>query len=133
MMKKQKIIKAFTVVEGSGKRQVIPFYKKPIWMYAAAPTLLLLLLTTVLFAKDDPVYDKCTSQTENPGPWCYQEEVEKIGDPSLCENILKYWPKAIGVHGWCYYRLAIINKDCELCDSIKKKDIKDVCKLDVCK
>ena len=85
------------------------------------------------FAEDDPIYDKCMSQTDRPGPWCYQEEVEVIGDACLCENILKYWPTADGVHGWCYYRLALIQKNCELCDYIQKEDIKKMCKLDACK
>lgn len=82
---------------------------------------------------DDPIYAKCTSQKENPGPWCYQEEVKKIGDPALCENIIKYWPKATGVRGQCYYELARKKMDCELCERIKDKDIKKMCELDVCK
>ena len=91
------------------------------------------LSATVVFAEKDPIYDTCMSQTDRPGPWCYQEEVEKIGDPCLCENILKYWPIAMGVHGWCYYRLAIIQKNCDLCNLIKAQDIKKMCKLDACK
>ena len=84
-------------------------------------------------AEDDPIYEKCTGQQDRPAPWCYQEEVERIGDPDLCENILQYWPAADGVHGWCFYRLALKNKDCSLCNRIKKADIRKMCILDVCK
>jgi hypothetical protein len=80
---------------------------------------------------DDPIYEECKDHPR--GPWCYQEKVETIGDPSLCENILKYWPKATGVHGWCYYQLALKQKNCELCQKIKKADIKKMCELDACK
>lgn len=96
----------------------------------ALAMLLVLLAASTFHAEEDPIYDMCQSQTERPGPWCYQEEVEKIGDPDLCENILKYWPKAIGVHGWCYYRLALLQKDCSLCSRIRKDDIKKTCRLD---
>jgi len=82
--------------------------------------LLLFLAAPTASAEEDPLYEMCQAQTDRPGPWCYQEEVEKIGDPDLCENILKYWPRAIGVHGWCYYRLAFLHKDCTLCDRIWK-------------
>lgn len=133
MIKKQKINEAFTVGEASGNRQVISLYKKSIWIYVAASTLLLLLLTTVLFAEEDPIYKKCMAQKDDPGPWCYMEEVKKKGDPSLCENILKYWPKATGVHGQCYYEAAIKKKECELCKKIMEKDIKKMCELDACK
>ncbi len=90
---------------------------------------------TVTLSNDraDPIYKKCTSQTERPGPWCYQEEVKKSGDPALCENIIKYWPKATGVYGQCYYELARKKMDCELCERIKDKHIKKMCELDVCK
>ncbi len=82
---------------------------------------------------EDLIYKKCMSQTDDPGPWCYQREVKKVGDPSLCDNILKYWPKAGGVSGQCYYELARKKMDCELCKRIKEKDIKRMCELDVCK
>lgn len=84
-------------------------------------------------AEEDPIHEKCTSQQDRPAPWCYQEEVEQIGDPDLCENILDYWPTANGVHGWCFYRLALKNKDCSLCNRIKKADIRKMCIRDVCK
>ena len=100
--------------------------------------LLIILLALAAFpiatpcnSGDDPIYDKCKDHPR--GPWCYQETVEKIGDPGLCENILKFWPKADGVHGWCYYQLAMKQKKCALCDKIKKADIKKMCGLDVCK
>lgn len=72
---------------------------------------LLLASGTLVLCGEDPIKEKCKDD-----PWCYQQEVEKIGDPDLCENILKYWPKADGVHGWCFYRLALKQKDCSLCD-----------------
>ena len=84
-------------------------------------------------AEDDPIFKQCTNQTDSPPPWCYQRKVEEIGDPALCENILKHWPIADGVHGWCYYRLAAKQKECALCDSIKKADLKIMCKRDACK
>ena len=78
---------------------------------------------------EDPIKEKCKND-----PWCYQQKVEKIGDPKLCENILKYWPKAEGVHGWCIYRLALKQKDCSLCERIRAKDIREnLCHKDVCK
>lgn len=101
--------------------------------------LLLLPLTfsffflTFAFAEDDPIYKQCMNQTDDPPPWCYQMTVEKIGDADLCENILEYWPKANGVHGWCFYRLALKQKDCSLCDRIQKEDIRKLCILEVCK
>ena len=116
----------------NGSRRV-SLLELPAWIYPAASMLLVLFLSTALFAQEDPIYEKCTAQTKAPAPWCYQEEVEKIGDPNLCENILKYWPKADGVHGWCYYRLALVQKDCELCNRIATPDIKRMCKLDACK
>jgi len=61
------------------------------------------------------------SQQERPALWCYQEEVEKTGDPELCENIIEYWPIADGVHGECYFRLALKKKDCSLCRRIHKE------------
>ena len=84
------------------------------------------------FTGDDPIHDKCMNQTDDPPPWCYQMTVEKIGNPALCENILKYWPKADGVHGVCYYHLAMKQKNCALCDLIRNADIRKMCKLDVC-
>jgi len=60
-------------------------------------------------------------------------EVEKIGVPALCENIRKYWPKADGVHGWCFYRPALIKKDCSLCNHSRKDDIRKLCIEEVCK
>ena len=86
-----------------------------------------------VFAESDAIYEKCTNQQADPAPWCYQREVERIGDADLCENILKYWPKADGVHSWCFYRLALKQKDCSLCDRIKKEDIRKLCILEVCK
>ena len=90
-----------------------------------------IMISALCFAEDDPIYEKCKDQPR--GPWCYQETVEKLGKPELCENILKFWPKADGVHDWCYYQLAMKQKDCSLCKKIKKADIKKMCKLDVCK
>jgi hypothetical protein len=103
------------------------------WIFL--PLVLLLLVfsaTLIASAEEDPIYEKCQVRTDRPRPWCYQEEVEKIGDPDLCENILKYWPKADGVHGWCYYQLAMKNKDCSLCERIRTADIKKMCRKDVC-
>lgn len=99
----------------------------------AASLLFLLLPVAMLCAQDDPIYEKCISQTDDPAPWCYQQEVKRIGEPDLCENILKYWPKADGVHGQCYYELAIQNKDCELCKRIIDEQIRKMCELDACK
>lgn len=93
----------------------------------------ILSLFAPAIAGDDLIYDRCSGQTNSPGPWCYQREVEKRGDPELCENILTYWPNADGVHGWCFYRLALKNKDCSLCDRIKKADIRTLCIDEVCK
>ena len=84
-------------------------------------------------AENDSIYEKCINQQTDPAPWCYQMEVERIGDADLCENIFKYWPKANGVHGWCFFRIALKNKDCSLCDRIQKKDIHKLCILEVCK
>ncbi|MCD4744653.1 MAG: hypothetical protein K8R67_19490 [Desulfobacteraceae bacterium] len=90
-----------------------------------------MIFSSLVLAEEDQIYTECKS---NPrGPWCYQEAVEQLNEPVLCENILKYWPKAQGVHGWCYYQLALKYKDCALCDFIQKADIKKMCKLDVCK
>jgi hypothetical protein len=83
------------------------------------------------FSENDSLYETCKDHPR--GPWCYQEAVEQLNQPDLCENILKYWPKADGVHGWCYYQLALKNKECALCDRIKKADIKKMCRLDACK
>jgi hypothetical protein len=93
----------------------------------------ILFLFVPAVAGDDPIYDRCSGQTDSPGPWCYQREVEKIGDPELCENILTYWPDADGVHGWCFYRMALKKKDCSLCDRIQKEDIRKLCIEEVCK
>ena len=92
-----------------------------------------LLFSNQVFSESDPIYEKCTNQQKDPAPWCYQMEVERIGDPDLCENILRYWPKARGVYGWCFFRIALKNKDCSLCDRIQKKDIHKLCILEVCK
>jgi len=91
------------------------------------------LFSNQSFAESDAIYEKCINQQTDPAPWCYQMEVERIGDADLCENILKYWPRAGGVHGVCYYNLARTQKDCALCNFIKNADIKKMCKLDVCK
>lgn len=89
----------------------------------------LMVFGALALCEEDPIKEKCKND-----PWCYQQEVEKIGDPKLCENILQYWPKAEGVHGWCIYRLALIQKDCSLCERIKAKDIREnLCHKDVCK
>lgn len=82
------------------------------------------------FSENDALYETCKDHPR--GPWCYQEAVEQHNQPELCENILKYWPKADGVHGWCYYQLAMKNKDCKLCERIRKADIKTMCRRDVC-
>ena len=86
-----------------------------------------------VFAESDAIYEKCTNQQADPAPWCYQEEVERIGDADLCEKIFEYWPKADGVHGWCFYKLALKQKDCSLCDRIQKEDIRKLCILEVSK
>ena len=79
----------------------------------------------------DELFEQCKDHPR--GPWCYQERVEQRNQPELCENILKHWPSANGVHGWCYYQLALKNKDCNLCERIHKADIKRMCRCDVCK
>ena len=79
----------------------------------------------------DGIYTACKDHPR--GPWCYQENVEQHNQPELCENILKYWPRADGVHGWCYYQLAMKNRDCSLCERVHKADIKRMCRRDVCK
>ena len=89
----------------------------------------LCLFSNQAFAESDAIYEKCSDQPREP--WCYQEEVERIGDADLCENILEYWPKTNRVHGWCFYRLALKQKDCSLCDRIQKKDIRKLCILEV--
>jgi len=132
-MKKHLSLKAFAFRNILEKKLVISSPLNPAWASLATSILLTFFPTTVLFAEEDPIFEKCLSQTDTPAPWCYQEEIEKIGDPTLCENILKYWPKTDGVHGHCYYQLAIQNKDCTLCMKIKKKDIKKMCELDACK
>jgi hypothetical protein len=91
----------------------------------------LFLFSSQVLAESDPIYDKCRDQPR--GPWCYEEEVERVGSPDLCENILKYWPKADGVHGWCLYHLAVQKKDCSLCNRIQTQDIRKMCIQDVCK
>ena len=100
-----------------------------------AATLLLYVLTAAVaaIAQDgqDELFEQCKGHPR--GPWCYQETVEQLNQPELCENILKYWPKADGVHGVCYYNLARKQKNCALCDLIRNADIKKMCKLDVCK
>jgi hypothetical protein len=90
---------------------------------------IILMLTQVL-AESGPIYQKCRDHPRDA--WCYEEEVERIGDPELCENILVYWPVADGVHGWCLYRLALKKKDCSLCDRIKKADIRKLCIEEMC-
>jgi hypothetical protein len=98
-------------------------------------TLLLWVLTAAAAAiaqdDQDEIFKACKDHPR--GPWCYQETVEQLNQPELCEKILKYWPKADGVHGWCYYQLAMKNKDCRLCDRIHTADIKRMCRRDVCK
>ena len=91
------------------------------------------LWVPVALAEEDSIYGQCIDQTDDPPPWCYQMTVERVGDPALCENILKYWPRADGVHGVCYYNLARKRKECALCDLIRDADIKKMCRLDVCK
>lgn len=86
-----------------------------------------------VFAESDAIYEKCINQQTEPAPWCYQRKVERIGDADLCEKILEYWPKANGVHGWCFYRLALKHKDCSLCDRIQAEDIRKLCILEACK
>jgi len=122
---KQKVFNAITFKNGFSKNGRG-------WICLAVLVLLIIPMGT-LSSEEDPIYEKCISQKDNPGPWCYLEEVKKNGDPALCENILKYWPKAKGVHGQCYYELAVKKKDCELCKKIKEKDIRKMCELDVCK
>jgi hypothetical protein len=92
-----------------------------------------LLFSNQVFSESDSIYQRCTNQQKDPAPWCYQMEVERIGDPELCENILQYWPKADGVHGWCFFQIALKNKDCSLCGRIQKGDIRKLCVLEVCK
>jgi hypothetical protein len=91
----------------------------------------LFLFTIRGFAESGPIYEKCRDHPR--GPWCYQEEVERIGSPDLCENILRYWPKADGVHGWCFYCLAVKKEDCSLCNRIQTHDIRKMCIRDVCR
>ena len=79
----------------------------------------------------DEIFEACKNHPR--GPWCYQETVEQRNQPRLCEHILKHWPRADGVHGWCYYQLAMKNGDCSLCDRIHTSDIKKMCSRDVCK
>ena len=103
-------------------------------MIATAMMLLWVLAATGVTTAQDPpdeLFEQCKDHPR--GPWCYQETVEERNQPELCENILKYWPRADGVHGWCYYQLAMKNKDCTLCDRIRKADIKRMCRRDVCK
>ncbi len=101
----------------------------------ATATMLLWVLTVaaVTSAQDNPdeLFEQCKDHPR--GPWCYQETVEQINRPDLCENILKHWPRADGVHGWCYYQLAMKNKDCSLCERVYKADIRQMCQRDVCK
>lgn len=94
---------------------------------------LIIPMGTLSCDEEDPIYKKCMAQKDDPGPWCYMEEVKKNGDASLCENITKYWPKATGVRAQCYYELARKKMDCELCKKIRDKDIKKMCELDVCR
>jgi hypothetical protein len=101
--------------------------------YLTASLLLGLFLATMGLAQQDSIYEKCRSQNKRPAPWCYQEEVKATGNPDLCDNILKYWPTANGVHGQCFYELAIQTKNCDLCKRIKNAAIRKMCTLDVCK
>ena len=94
--------------------------------------LMVLSATAIPAADGDAFHQKCIRQTDDPPPWCYQREAERIGDPALCENILVYWPKAEGVHGQCYYQLALKHRDCALCARIKNTDIRRMCTLDAC-
>ena len=125
--------KTYNSINSSENNRFRFFYKKSTLIFFFILILFMISMSKVPVSKEDPIYKKCTSQTEHPGPWCYQEEVKKIGDPALCENIIKYWPKATGVRGQCYYELARKKMDCELCERIKDKDIKKMCELDVCK
>ena len=93
--------------------------------------ILVMAMASVSQSADDVLYEKCKDKPR--GPWCYQEAVEILMEPNRCENILKFWPKAVGVHGWCYYQIGLKTKNCKLCDRIKKGDIKSMCKKDVCK
>ena len=61
-------------------------FVNPNWRYLASSILLGLFLSRMLLAEDDPIHDKCMSQKDNPGPWCYREEVKAISDPDLCGN-----------------------------------------------
>lgn len=132
-MRKDLFLKGFAFRKKVEKNLVIAFLLNPAWIFLATSMLFTFVPATLLFGEEDLFYVKCISQMDTPAPWCYQEEVEKNGDSTLCENILKYWPTADGVHGHCYYQLAIKNKDCELCIQIKKKDIREMCELDACK
>ena len=93
----------------------------------------LVMATVAAMAQDgtDELFEQCKDHPR--GPWCYQEALAQRNQPELCENILKYWPRADGVHGWCYYQLAMKNKDCNLCDRIHAADIKRMCRMDVCR
>lgn len=42
--------------------------------------------------------DPKTQRRTPPRRTHYQEIVGQLDEPALCENILKYWPKANGVH-----------------------------------
>ena len=51
------------------------------WLRRMVAMWVVLIAGTAVYAEDDPIYEQCRSQTDRPGPWCYQEEVETIGDP----------------------------------------------------
>ena len=43
--------------------------KNLVCIYLVALAMLMVTMTTQLFAEDDPIYEKCVFQTERPGPW----------------------------------------------------------------
>ncbi len=105
--------------------------KSLFWKWIVGGLLILCSGAVVWAGSSDPLYERCKDDVR--APWCYQEEVERIGDPDLCENILLHWPSAKGVHGWCYYRIAFKKKDCALCDRIVHNQTRSLCKKDLCR
>ncbi|SMC25967.1 hypothetical protein SAMN02746041_02477 [Desulfacinum hydrothermale DSM 13146] len=100
------------------------------WLWALAVGVMV-LWSPAGAQTDDPIYVQCRDEVR--APWCYQEAVEKREEPELCENILRYWPNAAGVHGWCYYRLAWKKRDCSLCKPIVHDQVKALCRREVCR